>query len=292
MKASVEHVQQQHAFSQRRACFLLMVPVSSFRYQARASDEDLRERLVELAREKPRYGYRRLHVLLRREGEAVNHKRVHRVYREAGLSIRRKKRKHCIRTSSPLRQHTAANQEWALDFVHDAIATGRAIRVLSVVDAYTRECLALEVDTSFASRRLTRVLEGIIAERGAPKWIRCDNGPEMTSRHFLAWSIERQIDLVHIQPGKPTQNARVESFHGRLREECLRVSWFQNLFDARKKIALWRHDYNEQRPHSSLKYLTPAEFAAAACSGKDAEHARFENAHGVSNFPTASAAAG
>ncbi len=129
------------------------------RYQARSSDEDLRTRLVELAREKPRFGYRRLQVLRRRSGESVNHKRVHRVYREAGLTLRRKKRKHCARQSAPLRQYTAANQEWALDFVHDAIAAGRAIRVLSVVDAFTRQCLALEVDTSFASRRVTRVLD-------------------------------------------------------------------------------------------------------------------------------------
>jgi putative transposase len=157
----------------------------------------------------------------------VNHKRLHRIYREAGLMIRRKKRKHCVRVGQPLRVWTAANQEWALDFAHDAVACGRAIRVLSVVDAYTRECLALEVDTSFASRRVTRVLEQIVAERGQPKAIRCDNGPELTSRHFLAWCVERQIDLVHIQPGKSTQNAHVESFHGRLREECLAVSWFQ-----------------------------------------------------------------
>ena len=135
--------------------------------------------------------------------------------------------------------------------------------MLSVVDAYTRECLALEVDTSFASRRVTRVLEGIVAERGQPKAIRCDNGPELTSRHFLAWCVERQIELVHIQPGKPTQNAHVESFHGRLREECLAVSWFQNLFDARRKIAAWKIEYNEERPHSSLGYRTPKEFAAA-----------------------------
>ena len=157
---------------------------------------------------------------------------------------------------------TAANQEWALDFVHDAVASGRTIRVLSVVDAYTRECLALEVDTSFASRRVTRVLDGIVAGRGQPLAIRCDNGPELTSRHFLAWCLERQIELVHIQPGKPTQNAHVESFHGRLREECLTVSWFQNLFDARRKIAAWRKEYNEERPHSSLGYRTPKEFAA------------------------------
>ena len=191
--------------------------------------------LVELAREKPRFGYRRLHVLLRRSGEHVNHKRVHRVYREAGLVIRRKKRKHCVREGKPLVMRTAANQEWALDFVHDAVECGRTIRVLSVVDAYTRECLALEVDTSFASRRVTRVLDAIVAERGQPQAIRCDNGPELTSRHFLAWCVERQIELVHIQPGKPTQNARVESFHGRLREECLNLSWFQNLFDARRQ---------------------------------------------------------
>ncbi len=218
--------------------------------------------LVELAREKPRFGYRRLHVLLGRSGEHVNHKRVHRVYRAAGLMIRRKKRKHCVREGKPLLARTAANQEWALDFLHDAVECGRAIRVLSVVDAYTRECLALEVDTSFASRRVTRVLDSIVAERGQPKAIRCDNVPELTSRHFLAWCVERQIELVHIQPGKPTQNAHVESFHGRLREECLTVSWFQNLFDARRKIAAWKIEYNEERPHSSLGYRTPKEFAA------------------------------
>jgi putative transposase len=292
MKASVEQVQQEFAFSQRRACLLLMVPVSRCRYQPRQSDESLRGRLVELAQEKPRYGYRRLHVLLRREGETVNHKRVHRVYREAGLSIRRKKRKHCVRAHFALLQHTAANQEWALDFIHDAIAAGRSIRVLSVVDAYTRECLALEVDTSFASRRVTRALDEIIAQRGQPRSIRCDNGPELTSRHFLAWAIDGKIELVHIQPGKPTQNARVESFHGRLREECLRVSWFYKLFDARKKITLWRREYNEQRPHSSLKYLTPAEFAAQASRGKYADSVSLKNDDAVFHFSTATAAPG
>ena len=197
----------------------------------------------------------------------MNHKRLHRVYREAGLAIRRKKRKHCVREGKPLLARTAANQEWALDFVHDAVECERTIRVLSVVDAYTRECLWLEVDTSFASRRVTRVLEAIIAVRGVPQAIRCDNGPELTSRHFLAWCIERQIELVHIQPGKPTQNGRVESFNGRLREECLNLSWFQNLFDARRKIAAWRREYNEERPHSSLGYKTPKEFAEAQAPG-------------------------
>jgi putative transposase len=250
-----------YAASERRVCGLLGMAGSSFRYRATRSDEALRTRLVELAREKPRFGYRRLRVLLERDGARVNHKRVHRVYREAGLAIRRKKRKHCQREGKPLLERSAANQEWGLDFVHDAVESGRKIRVLSVVDAYTRECLALEVDTSFASRRVTRELEQIVAERGVPQVIRCDNGPEFTSRHFLAWCLERGIELVHIQPGKPTQNAYVESFNGRLREECLNVSWFQNLFDARRKIAAWRKEYNKERPHSSLGYRTPEEFA-------------------------------
>ncbi len=156
---------------------------------------------------------------------------------------------------------TAANQEWALDFVHDAAESERKFRVLSVIDVYTRECLALEVDTSFASRRVTRELERIVAERGAPEAIRCDNGPEFTSRHFLAWGIERKIEVVHIEPGRPVQNAYVESFHGKLRDECLNASWFANLFDARAKIGAWKEEYNEERPHSSLGYVAPGVFA-------------------------------
>jgi putative transposase len=202
----------EYAASERRVCGLMTMAVSSYGYQTTSSDEALRTRLVELAREKPRFGYRRLQVLLGRSGEHVNHKRVHRVYREAGLMLRRKKRKHRVREGKPLVARTSANQEWALDFVHDAVECGRAIRVLSVVDVYTRECLALEVDTSFASRRVTRVLDEIAAERGMPQAIRCDNGPEFTSRHFQAWCVERQIELLHIQPGKPTQNAHVKVF--------------------------------------------------------------------------------
>lgn len=264
-RADADWLRSEYAASQRRVCGLMGMAMASYHYRTTGSDSDepLRTRLVELARSKPRFGYRRLHVLLGRAGEHVNHKRVHRIYREAGLMIRRKKRKHCVREGKPLVARTSADQEWALDFVHDAVECGRAIRVLSVVDAFTRQCLALEVDTSFASRRVTRVLDALIAERGRPAAIRCDNGPEFTSRHFLAWALERQIELIHIQPGKPTQNARVESFHGRLREECLRVSWFQNLFDAKRKIAAWKIEYNQERPHSSLAYKTPNEFAAA-----------------------------
>jgi putative transposase len=163
---------------------------------------------------------------------------------------------------------TTANQDWALDFAHDVVAAGWTIRVLSVVDAFTRECLALEVDTGFASRRVTRVLDEVIARHGRPLALRCDNGPELTSRHFPAWGLEWKIELRHIQPGKPTQNAHVESFHGRLREECLRTNWFNNLFDARSKITDWRKEYNEVRPHSSLDYRTPSEFAQALRDGE------------------------
>jgi putative transposase len=270
----------------------MSIAVNSYRYCSERSDEDLKERLVRLAREKPRYGYRRLQVLIAREGERVNHKRLYRVYREAGLCLKRKKRRHLVRSGSQRVPLTAANQEWALDFAHDVVAAGRTIRVWSVVDAFTRECLALEVDTGFASRRVTRVLDQVIARRGLPQAIRCDNGPELTSRHFLAWGLEWKIELRHIQPGRPMQNGHVESFHGKLREECLRASWFRNLFDARVKIADWRKEYNEVRPHSSLDYRTPDEFARAirrASGGKDADFVCLENASGVSHFPSAPA---
>ena len=273
-------------------CGLLGIAASSMRYRTTRSDEALRTELVKLAREKPRFGYRRLQVLLQRGGERVNHKRVHRVYREAGLAIRRKKRKQCVREGKPLGERSSANQEWGLDFVHDVVECGRSIRVLGVVDGYTRECLALEVDTSFASRRVTRILEQIVAQRGAPQAIRCDNGPEFTSRHFLAWCVERGIELVHIQPGKPTQNAYVESFNGRLREECLNLSWFQNLFDARRRIAAWRREYNEERPHSSLGYRTLEEFAREAGGEKGCGKAAARKTKGRFSSPLGNPAKG
>ena len=263
MKASVEHLRSAYAFSERHACRLLGLPVNTFRYVAQRSDEALREQLTALARERPRFGYRRLHVLLMWAGEVVNHKRVFRVYRAAGLAVKRRIRKRLVRVGHPLQKVTEANEEWALDFVSDAIASGRQIRILSIADAHTRECLALEVDTSFASRRVTRVLEQVIEQHGPPRRVRCDNGPELTSRHFLAWCLEHQIELIHIQPGRPMQNGRIESFNGKLRDEFLNVSWFRNLFDARAKAAAWQQEYNEQRPHSAIGYLTPAAFAAS-----------------------------
>ena len=254
--------------SERRVCERMEIPRMSYRYRSRRDDSGLRERLLELAREKPRFGYRRLHVLLKRHGsgERINPKRVWRVYRDLGLSVRRTRRKRLTRALRPRPVLTAPNQEWAIDFASDVAAGGRRLRIFSVVDGYTRECLRLEVDTSMPSRRVTRALAEIIETRGAPVGIRSDNGAEMCSRHYLAWCIEKRIDALHIQPGKPTQNAHVESFHGRLRDECLNVSWFWNLFDARRKIAAWRVEYNSERPHSALRYLTPEEFAGKAAS--------------------------
>lgn len=267
----MRRLKEEFPTSERRACELMEIPRMSYRYPSRRDDTWLRERLLELAREKPRYGYRRLDVLLKRhqqhmDGRPINHKRVERVYRELGLSVRRTHRKRLRRMLRPRTILTAANQEWAIDFASDVAASGHRLRIFSVVDSYTRECLTLEVDTCLPSGRVTRALARIIETRGAPVAIRSDNGPEMSSRHFLAWCIERRIDAIHIQPGKPTQNAHVESFHGRLRDECLNVSWFWNLLDARSKIAAWRIEYNCERPHSALGYLTPEEFAGRAAS--------------------------
>jgi putative transposase len=262
-------IRAEYGMSERQACGLIAVAVSSCRYRTKTleRDEALRVRLTELAQEHPRFGCPRLCVLVRRE-HRHNHKRVERIYREAGLSLRRKKRKRLMRQRAPMLLAQAPNQEWALDFVTDALASQRHLRVLTVVDVFTRECLALEADTSMGSLRVIRALEQIIAERGAPQRIRSDNGPEFTSRAYLAWSLERRIDLVHIRPGKPIENAHVESFNGRFREECLNVSWFRNLFDARRQITAWRGFYNTIRPHSSLGYRTPAEFAALRAAGE------------------------
>lgn len=249
--------------SERRVCGLMGLPRTTYQYQSCRDDSELRERLLELARERPRFGYRRLHILLRREAIKVNHKKVQRVYRELGLTVKRTRRKRLERLLQPRPMLTAPNHEWSIDFASDVTAGSQRIRVLSVIDSFTKQSLALEVDTSFPSRRMTRVLEKAIGGYGKPPAIRCDNGPELTSRHFLAWAIEKKIDILHIRPGKPTENAYVESFHGRLRDECLNVSWFWNLFDARRKISAWQLDYNSQRPHSSLGYRTPAEFHQA-----------------------------
>ena len=266
--------------SERRACKLLGVNRASYRYEPKPDrNAELRNELVKLARQKPRYGYRRLHAVLERRGERVNVKRVYRLYAEEGLAVRRRRRKRLVRERVAEPRLIRANQEWAMDFIVDGLANGRMVRILSVVDAFTRECLALEADTSLGSGRVTRVLERLIDERGLPENVRSDNGPEFTSRRMLGWAEERKINLVHIQPGRPMQNGHVESFHGRLRDECLNVSWFRTLNDVRRALDDYRQEYNWERPHSSLAYKTPAEFRQTLGYGDVESKERFPHLH-------------
>jgi len=257
----VAHVIEKFRMSERRACELLDVDRSSYRYRRRPDHNvELRQRLMKLAGERPRFGYRRLWLLLNHECGPINCKRVQRLYREAGLKVRRRMRKRfkAVVVERPIL--TAPNQEWAMDFVHDQLATGQRIRTLSVIDNYTRECLALEVDTSLPSPRVIRVLDQIAEHRSLPQVIRTDNGPEFTSRRFLSWSMEKRVRATTIEPGKPVQNPYIESFNGRFRDECLNVNWFCNLKDARRRVQQWRLDYNCVRPHSSLNNRSPETF--------------------------------
>jgi putative transposase len=259
-------VMTEHRLSERLACKLLEVTRGSYRYEAVPDrNRDLRAVLIALAHEKKSYGYRRLWAILTRRGWKVNLKRVHRLYQEEKLMARRLKRKR-ITGMAPLAPYLSGpDQEWAIDFVADAMQTGRGIRILTIVDSFTRECPALLVDTSLSGQQVTRQLERVMEQRGRPRALRCDNGPEFTSRHFIGWCEANGIALIHIQPGKPMQNGHVESFNGRFRAECLNANWFLNLKDAREKIEAWRQEYNSERPHSSLAYRTPDEFAKA-CS--------------------------
>lgn len=286
------HAVAEHAISERRACKLVGIERMSYRYEPRPDHNAApREELVSLARRKPRYGYRRLHALLERQGAAVSLQRVYTLYRREGLAVRRLRRKRHAREPAGSPQLARANQEWALDMVHDALVTGRGIRILTLVDGYTREAPALPVHTSISSRPITRVLERLMEARGTPEAIRCDNGPEFTSRHMLAWCQDHGIRLVHIQPGRPMQNGQNEGFNGRLRDECLNANTFANLAGARQKIESWRQEYNAERPHSSLGYRTPSEFAPpleAAGRGKGGGAAALENPAGfpLSHRPT------
>ena len=266
-RAAVACAQERFGLSQRRACRLVSCGRSTIRYRRRPPGDDaaLRSRLRELAAQRPRFGYRRLHVLLRREGRVVNHKRVERLYQEEGLAVRRRRRKPRTptRRGRPAPPHRA-NEQWALDFLQDALASGRKLRVLSVIDVFTREALALEVDTSLPGSRVVRVLNRLLGARERPAQLVLDNGPELISRALEEWAHQHTVALHFIDPGKPIQNAHCESFHGRLRDECLNEHWFLSLGDARRIVEAWRQDYNAERPHSALGYRTPAEFARDA----------------------------
>jgi putative transposase len=242
---------------------LVDLSTSVYRYQPQ-DDKDaiLRQRLRELAEQRKRFGSPRLHIMLKREGLVINHKRTERVYREEGLSLRRKRRrKGAAGTRLILPSPQRPNERWSMDFVTDSIVTGRRFRALTIIDDYSRECTAIEVDTSLGGAVVVNVLERLAETRGLPEVITTDNGPEFTGRHLDEWASRRGIILNFIRPGKPIENAFAESFNGRLRDECLNTNWFMNLRHAREVIEDWRKDYNEVRPHSALKGNTPEEYA-------------------------------
>lgn len=260
---------QEKSYSQRRACALLGMAAKTYRYAPRRTDDSaIRDRLRTLAAERRRFGYRRLHILLAREGMRLNRKKLYRLYREERLTVRKRGgRKRALGTRAPLALPQGRNQRWSLDFVADSLVDGRRFRILAVVDDFSRECLALVADTSLSGRRVARELDRIGAFRKLPCLIVSDNGTELTSNAILAWQQQRGVGWHYIAPGKPMQNGFVESFIGRLRDECLNEHLFSSLKDARRILEAWRIDYNTQRPHSSLQGLTPIEFATRPTKG-------------------------
>ena len=259
----VQAIREKLDISERRACRYVRANRRMIRYiRIPKNDGPLRARLEELAAERRRFGFRRLAVLLRRDGWTVNIKRVRRVYRDANLQVRKRlKRRVALGRGNPAPMVAAINERWSLDFVHDTLETGRRIRTLNIVDDFTRECLAIEVDTSLSGRRVARVLEAIGVRRGFPQTIVMDNGTELTSLVMACWARDRKVRLHFIQPGKPTQNAFIESFNGRFRDECLNEHEFATLAYARSIIESWRLDYNANRPHKALGNRTPEAFA-------------------------------
>ena len=264
-RGAVAHACELHDVSERRACQALDVDRSTMRYRSiRASDTAHRLRIRELAAARRRFGYRRLHLLLKREGVVMNEKRLRRLYREEGLQVRKRNgRKRALGMRAPIALPRAPNERWSLDFVSDSFTDGRRFRILAIVDDCTRECLALVADTSLSGARVARELDAAMARRGAkPKVCVSDNGTELTSMAILKWSTGSGVGWHYIQPGKPQQNAFVESFNGKLRDECLNETLFSTLAEARSVLTDWRDDYNRVRPHSALANKTPEEFRA------------------------------
>jgi putative transposase len=263
---AVSHVTTSLGLSVRKACLLVDLSRTVYGYRSRRTDDlVLRQRLRELASQRKRFGSPRLHILLKREGLVINHKRTERLYREEGLALRKKRRRKGaagvrVVMAAPVRP----NQHWSMDFVTDSLVTGRRFRALAIVDDYSRECPAIEVDTSLGGRRVVGVLERLGELRGLPEVITVDNGPEFAGRALDEWAYRKGIKLSFIRPGKPIENAFVESFNGRLRDECLNTNWFLSLKHARDIIEDWRKDYNTVRPHSALGGLAPEEFMQLA----------------------------
>ena len=264
-REAVGYLRKQHGVSERRACRVVGLGRSSLRYRGhRAQPARLVERLRELAVQRPRFGYRRLHVMLRREGFAVNCKRVYRLYKLDGLTVRRRLRRRRAASTARivLAPATRANERWAMDFVADQLFNRRRFRALTVMDHFTREGLSIEIDFSLPALRVVRVLDRLVAQRGTPELIVIDHGTEFARRVLDAWAYRNGIKLHFIRPGKPMDNGHCESFNGRFRDEFLNENWFTDIKDAIDRAEAWRVDFNQVRPHSSLGYLTPMEFAA------------------------------
>jgi len=258
--------------SQRRACGLLSVARSALGYESRLRKKDapVLEAMRELARQYPRYGYRRIQVFLARRGFEMSAERAYRLWRQAGLQVPRRRPRRRIASGRPRPvPPTAANHVWAYDFVYDRCANGQQLKCLTIIDEWTRECLAIEVSGSIRSRHVIEVLARLISTHGAPRYLRSDNGPEFISRAILKWLSEADIDTALIDPGKPWQNATNESFNDKFRDECLSLEWFRSRDQAKVLIEAWRRHYNEIRPHSSLSYLTPREFINHASKEPD-----------------------
>lgn len=255
----------ERGLKQRRACALMKVSRSGLYYRLRMPDKDkpVMEAMHRLSGEHPRFGARRIRIFLAREGMAVGKRRCARLWQKAGLQVPpRKRRSRRVSGMAPgVARPTASNGVWSYDFVYDACANGQTLKCLTVVDEYTRECLAIDVAGGIRSKRVVEVLSRLISVRGAPRYLRSDNGPEFVSTRLLAWALENRLETVLIEPGKPWQNGTNESFNGKFRDECLAMEWFRNRLEAKVIIEDWRRHYNEVRPHSSLDYLTPNEFA-------------------------------
>lgn len=253
----------ERGLSKRRACELIEIARSGLGYVSvrAARDAPSLEAMKRLSAQYPRYGYRRIRVFLRREGHGMSRHRAHRLWRLAGLQLPRRRPRRRAASSRPRPVPAfGPNQVWAYDFVFDACANGQQIKCLTVIDEFTRECLAIDVAGSIRSRRVIEVLTRLISERGAPRYLRSDNGPEFVSRAILEWLADQKIDTALNDPGKPWQNGADESFNGKLRDECLSLEWFRSREEARVVIEVWRRHYNHVRPHQSLKDLTPIEF--------------------------------
>ena len=258
---------KRYGTSLRKVCAALRLSRQTYLYRSIARDSAaVLMRMKEITQTRVHYGYRRVHVLLRREGFKDNHKRVYRLYREQGLSLRykRPKRNRAAQLRQPKTLASHINQMWSMDFVADNLFDGRKLRMLTVVDCCSRESLAIHVGQSLKGEDVASVLSLIVAERGKPQTIKSDNGSEFISKVMDKWAYERGVELDFSRPGKPTDNAMVESFNGRLRQECLNEHWFMSLQDAQDKIGAWRQHYNETRPHSALNWMSPNEFARSS----------------------------